>query len=154
MDSLARIITSKLQDRLGKPFVVENITGGGTLIAAQTLAKAAPDGHTLLIAPSGMLTTNVALFKQLPYDPVKDFLPVAHYVEIAFVLVVNANLPIRSVADLVKLAREKPGALTYSSTGIGQVPHLAGEIFSRNAGIELSHVPYRGAPDEIGRAHV
>lgn len=149
MDSLARILAGRLQERLGKPFVVENITGGGTLIAAQTLAKAAPDGHTLLIAPSGMLTTNAALFKQLPYDPVKDFTPIAHYVEIAFVLVVNAGLPIRSVADLVKAAKEKPGALTYSSTGMGQVPHLAGEMFARATGVELAHVPYRGAPQAL-----
>ena len=149
MDTLARILAGKLQDRFGKPFVVENITGGGTLIAAQTVAKAAPDGHTLLIAPSGLLTTNLALFKQLPYDPRADFTPVSHYVEIAFVLVVNAGLPIRSVADLVKLAKDKPGQLTYASTGLGQVPHLAGEMLARQTGTQLAHVPYRGAPQAL-----
>ena len=84
MDTIARSLAGTLQTRLGKPVVVENITGGGTLIAAQTVAKATPDGLTLLIAPSGMLTTNLALFKQLPYDPRTDFAPIAHYVEIAF----------------------------------------------------------------------
>ena len=149
MDTIARVIAAKLQDRFGKPVIVENITGGGTLIAANTVARAAPDGQTLLIAPSGMLTTNLTLFKQLPYDPRKDFTPVTHYVEIAFVLVVNANLPIKSVADLVKLAKEKPGQLTYSSTGIGQVPHLAGEMLARQTGTELTHVPYCGAPQAL-----
>ncbi len=149
MDTLARALAGKLQDRLGKPFVVENITGGGTLIAAQTVAKAAPDGQTLLIAPSGLLTTNLALFKQLPYDPRADFAPVSHYVEIAFVLVVNAALPVHSIADLVKLAKEKPGQITYASTGLGQVPHLAGELLARQTGTELAHVPYRGAPQAL-----
>ena len=129
--------------------IVENITGGGTVIAAQTLAKARPDGQTLLIAPSGMLTTNLTLFKQLPYNPRTDFTPVSHYAEIAFVLVVKSDLPVKNVADLVKLAKEKPGQLTYSSTGIGQVPHLAGEIFARQTGAQLTHVPYRGAPQAL-----
>lgn len=149
MDTIARSIAGRLQDRFGKPVIVENITGGGTLIAAQTLARAQPDGQTLLVAPSGMLTTNLTLFKQLPYNPRTDFTPVSHYVEIAFVLVVNADLPIRTVAELVKLAKEKPGQLTYSSTGIGQVPHLAGEMFARQTGTQLTHVPYRGAPQAL-----
>ncbi len=149
MDTIARTVAGKLQDRFGKPVIVENITGGGTLIAAQTLAKAQPDGQTLLVAPSGMLTTNLTLFKQLPYNPGTDFTPVSHYVEIAFVLVVNADLPVGSIADLVKLAKQKPGSLTYSSTGIGQVPHLAGEMLARQTGIELTHVPYRGAPQAL-----
>ena len=146
MDTIARSLAGTLQTRLGKPVVVENITGGGRLIAAQTVAKATPDGLTLLIAPSGMLTTNLALFKQLPYDPRTDFAPIAHYVEIAFVLVVNAALPVKSVAELVKLAKEKPDELTYSSTGIGQTPHLAGEMLARQTATQLAHVPSRGAP--------
>ena len=149
MDTIARSIAGRLQDRFGKPVIVENITGGGTVIAAQTLAKARPDGQTLLIAPSGMLTTNLTLFKQLPYNPRTDFTPVSHYAEIAFVLVVKSDLPVKNVADLVKLAKEKPGQLTYSSTGIGQVPHLAGEIFARQTGAQLTHVPYRGAPQAL-----
>ena len=149
MDTIARSIAGRLQDRFGKPVIVENITGGGTVIAAQTLAKARPDGQTLLVAPSGMLTTNLTLFKQLPYNPRTDFTPVSHYAEIAFVLVVKTDLPVKNVADLVKLAKEKPGQLTYSSTGIGQVPHLAGEIFARQTGAQLTHVPYRGAPQAL-----
>jgi tripartite-type tricarboxylate transporter receptor subunit TctC len=149
LDTIVRGVAGKLQERFGQPVIVENITGGGTLIAAQTLARAAPDGLTLLAAPSGLLTTNVTLFKQLPYDPVKDFTPVSHYAEIAFVLVVNPDLPIKSIPDLVRLAKEKPGALSYSSTGIGQVPHLAGEILARATGTELTHVPYRGSPQAL-----
>lgn len=149
MDTIARSLAVKLQERLGVSVIVENITGGGTLIAAKTVAKSAPDGHTLLIAPSGMLTTNLALFKELPYDPRADFIPVAHYVEVPFVLVVNAASPIRSIADLARLAKEKPGQLTYASTGIGQVPHLAGEMAARQLGIGISHVPYRGAPPAL-----
>lgn len=149
MDVLARLLASELQGRLGQPFVVENITGGGTLIAAQTVARAKPDGQTLLVAPSGMLTTNLVLFKQLPYDARKDFIPVAHYVEIAFVLVVNPTLGINSLDELVKAAKAKPGALTYGSTGIGQVPHLAGEMLARQTGTQLTHVPYRGMPQAL-----
>jgi tripartite-type tricarboxylate transporter receptor subunit TctC len=142
MDIIARSLGPRLADRLGKPVVIENRTGGGTVIAATAVAKAAPDGHTLLIAPSGTLSTNATLYKKLPYDPVKDFVPLALYAKVPFVLVVNPSLPVHSVADLIKLSKEKP--LSYGSTGIGAAPHLAGEMLKTALGIEMTHVPYKG----------
>jgi tripartite-type tricarboxylate transporter receptor subunit TctC len=148
MDILARTFGPKLSERLGKPVIVENRTGGGTVIAAQSVAKAAPDGYTLLIAPSGTLTTNVALYKKLSYDP-KDFVPLVLYAKVPFVLVVTPSLPIRTVADLIAYAKEKPGQLSYASTGTGAAPHLAGELLKTIAGINLVHVPYKGGPPAL-----
>lgn len=147
MDILARgQLGPKLSERLGKPVIIENRTGGGTVIAATAVAKSPPDGYTLFFTPAGTLTTNVTLYKQLPYDPAKDFVPVALTSKVAFILVVNPALPINSVADLVKYAKERPGQLSYGSTGIGATPHLAFEMFQRLTGIKLTHVPYRGMP--------
>jgi tripartite-type tricarboxylate transporter receptor subunit TctC len=147
MDILARgQLGPKLAERLGKSIVIENRTGGGTVIAATAVAKSAPDGYTLFFAPAGTLTTNVTLYKQLPYDPAKDFVPVALTSKVAFILAVNPSLPVNSVADLVKYAKERPGQLSYGSTGIGATPHLAFEMFQRAAGIKLIHAPYRGMP--------
>jgi tripartite-type tricarboxylate transporter receptor subunit TctC len=147
MDILARgQLGPKLAERLGKSIVIENRTGGGTVIAATAVAKSAPDGYTLFFAPAGTLTTNVTLYKQLPYDPARDFVPVALTSKVAFILAVNPSLPVNSVADLVKYAKERPGQLSYGSTGIGATPHLAFEMFQRAAGIKLIHAPYRGMP--------
>jgi len=147
MDILARgQLGPKLSERLGKPVIIENRTGGGTVIAATAVAKSPPDGYTLFFTPAGTLTTNVTLYKQLPYDPAKDFVPVALTSKVAFILVVNPSLPVNSVAELVKYAKEHPGQLSYGSTGIGATPHLAFEMFQRVAGIKLTHVPYRGMP--------
>ena len=147
MDVIARVVGPKLSDRLGRPVVIENRTGGGTVIGAQAVARATPDGHTLLFAPSGTLTTNVTLYKSLPYDPVKDFVPIALYAKIPFVLVVNPSLPVQSVADLVKLAKTKQ--LSYASTGTGAVPHMAGELLKSMTGLEMTHVPYRGVTQTL-----
>jgi tripartite-type tricarboxylate transporter receptor subunit TctC len=147
MDILARgQLGPKLGERLGKTVVIENRTGGGTVIAATAVAKSPPDGYTLFFTPAGTLTTNVTLYKQLPYDPAKDFVPIALTSKVAFILAVNPSLPVNSVADLVKYAKERPGQLTYGSTGIGATPHLAFEMFQRAAGIKMTHVPYRGMP--------
>jgi tripartite-type tricarboxylate transporter receptor subunit TctC len=147
MDILARgQLGPKLSERLGKPVIIENRTGGGTVIAATAVAKSPPDGYTLFFTPAGTLTTNVTLYKQLPYDPAKDFVPVALTSKVAFILVVNPSLPVNSVAELVKYAKERPGQLSYGSTGIGATPHLAFEMFQRMTGIKMTHVPYRGMP--------
>ena len=127
--------------------MIENRTGGGTVIGTQAVARATPDGHTLLFAPSGTLTTNVALYKSLPYDPVKDFVPVALYNKIPFVLVVHPSLPVQSIGDLVKLAKTQK--LSYASTGTGAVPHMAGELLKSMTGIEMTHVPYRGVTQTL-----
>src|SRR5882757_3364370 len=148
MDVIVRTMGAKLTERLGQPMIVENKTGGGTVTAAQFVAKAAPDGYTLLVAPSGTLTTNAVLYKTLPYDPVRDFVPVALYTKVPFVLVVNPSLPINNIADLVRYSKGG-GALSYSSTGTGAVPHLATELLKSALGIEMTHVPYRGAPPAL-----
>ncbi len=147
MDILARgQLGPKLSERLGKSIVIDNRTGGGTVIAATAVAKSTPDGYTLFFTPAGTLTTNVTLYKHLPYDPAKDFVPIALTSKVAFILAVNPSLPINSVADLVKYAKERPGQLSFGSTGIGATPHLAFEMFQRAAGIKMTHVPYRGMP--------
>ena len=149
MDIIARSFGPKLADRLGKPVIIENRLGGGTVTGAVSVAKSAPDGHTLLIAPSGTLTTNVTLYKKLPYDPVKDFVPVALYTKVPFVLVLNPSVPATNLAELITYAKANPGKLSFGSTGTGAVPHLAGEILKTMAGIEMTHVPYRGGPPAL-----
>jgi tripartite-type tricarboxylate transporter receptor subunit TctC len=145
MDILGRAMASKLEEKLGKPVVIENRPGGGMIIAANATAKAAPDGYTLLFAPAGVFTTNAALYKSLAYDPVRDFAPVALTSRVPFVLVVNPLLPVKTTADLITYAKARPGALTFGSTGTGSTPHLAAEIFKTMAGIEMTHIPYKGS---------
>jgi tripartite-type tricarboxylate transporter receptor subunit TctC len=149
MDMIARSFATKLTDRLGKSVIIENRLGGGTVTGAVSVAKSAPDGHTLLIAPSGTLTTNVTLYKKLPYDPVKDFVPVALYTKVPFVLVMNPSVPAHNLTELIAYAKANPGKLSFGSTGTGAVPHLAGEILKTMAGIEMTHVPYRGGPPAL-----
>jgi tripartite-type tricarboxylate transporter receptor subunit TctC len=129
--------------------IIENRTGGGTVIAATAVAKAAPDGYTLFFAPAGTLTTNATLYKKLPYDPAKDFTPVALTSSVAFVLVVHPSLPVHSVKELVQYAKERPGQLSFGSTGIGATPHLAVEMLMREVGLKMTHVPYRGMPQAV-----
>ena len=143
-DIVARTFGARLAERLGKPFIVENKPGAGSVIAASAVAKAPPDGHTILIAPSGTLTINPTLYRNLPYDPIKDFAFVAH-------------TAVKSVADLIRLAKEKPGQLTFASSGPGTSIHLTGELFKTMAGIEMTHVPYKGpspALSDIIAGHV
>ena len=147
MDILARgQFAPKLSERLGKPVVIENRTGGGTVIAATTVAKSPPDGYTLFFVPAGTLTTNATLYKSLPYDPGKDFVPIALTSKLGFVLAVNPSTPVNSLAELVAYVKQRPGQLSYGSTGIGATPHLAFEMFERAAGLKMTHVPYRGMP--------
>jgi tripartite-type tricarboxylate transporter receptor subunit TctC len=141
----ARILGQKLEQRLGKPFVVENRPGGGGVTAAVAVAQAAPDGHTLIMASSTMLAINVSVRKNLPYDPRRDLTPVALLARVPFVLVVNPALPIQSVADLVKLAKEKPGQLSFGTPGPGTFHHLNGEMFKSIFGLDIVHVPYKGS---------
>jgi len=141
----ARILGQKLEQRLGKPFIVENRPGGGGVTAAVAVAQAAPDGHTLIMASSTMLAINVSVRKNLPYDPRRDLTPVALLARVPFVLVVNPALPIQSVADLVKLAKEKPGQLSFGTPGPGTFHHLNGEMFKSIFGLDIVHVPYKGS---------
>jgi tripartite-type tricarboxylate transporter receptor subunit TctC len=142
-DLIARTVAQKLEQRLGKSFVVENRPGAGTTIAAAAAAKADPDGYTLMQATSGTMAMNPTIFKNLPYEPDKDLVPVALIAGVPFILAVNASLPVQSVADLVKLAKQKK--LTYGSGGVGAFHHLNAELFSSMTGIKMTHVPYKGS---------
>ena len=144
-DLLARILAPRLSERLGKPVVVENRPGAGTVIAADAVAKASPDGHTILMGTSTPLAINASLHKKLPYDPAKDFMPLGLIATVPFVLVVNNELPARSVRELVELAKAKPGAFSYGSTGPGTPFHLYAELFGSMTGIRMVHVPYKAA---------
>ncbi len=140
-DTLGRLLADKLQQRLGKPFVVENRPGAGTVLATNFVAKSPPDGYTIMMAVSSV-AIDVTLYKSLPYDPAKDLALVALIATVPFVLVVSPSLPVYQVADLIKLAKERP--LSYGSGGIGAFHHLAAALFTNMAGIKMTHVPYRG----------
>lgn len=141
----ARLFGEKLGARLGKPVVVENKAGAGTVIGAMAAAKAGADGYTLFMGGSSALALNVTLHKSLPYDPVKDFVPLAHIAGIPFMLVVHPSLPVQSVPDLIRLAKEKPGQLSFATSGPGSPAHLYTEMFKSMSGIEVTQVPYKGS---------
>src|SRR5262245_15067033 len=143
-DLFARLLGQKLEQRLGKPFVVENRPGASATIAASAVARSAPDGYTLMMASSTPMALNVTVRKSLPYDPTVDLAPVALVARVPFVLVVNPSLPVQSVADLVKLAKEKPGQLSYATPGPGTFHHLNAEMFQALLGLDLVTVPYKG----------
>ncbi len=144
-DWLARMLSQKLEQRLkGGSFVVENRPGGANVVAAVSVAKAPPDGHTLLMTTSTTMAINVSVFKNLAYDPAKDFIPVALVSGVPFVLVVNAALPVKSIADLVREAKAKPGGLAYASTGAGSAAHLYMVLLQNALGIPMTGVPYKG----------
>ena len=144
LDLVARLLGQKLGDALGVPVIVENRTGANGTIGAHLVARAAPDGATLLATTASTHVTAVHLMKNLPYDPVRDFTPVAALVEPVTCLVVSAKLPVDSVADLIAYAKAHPGELSYGSSGVGSVFHLVGELFNETAGVKINHVPYRG----------
>jgi len=144
LDVLGRMLAQKLSDRLGKPFVVDNRPGAGTVIGATSVVKAAPDGYTIMLGTSSAYAINVTLHKALPYDPAKDFAPIALVSNAPFLLLVNPAQPIHSVADLIALAKEKPGRLSYGSAGPGSPQHLSMELLKSMTGINVVHIPYRG----------
>jgi tripartite-type tricarboxylate transporter receptor subunit TctC len=143
-DALARYLAHGLERRLGQPFVIENRPGQGTAIGAAYVARAAPDGYTLLAATSSTLAINPSVYKKLSYDPLTDFAPISLIAAVPFVLVVNPSLPARSVAELVALAKSKPGELSYASGGMGAAHHIYVELFKSMTGVDIKHVPYRG----------
>jgi len=144
-DIFGRTLAQKLGDAFRQPFIVENRAGANGGIGTDFVAKAAPDGYTLLATANGPITVNPVLYARVPYDPVKDFAPIAQCVVYQYVLVTLAGSPIRSIADLVAAARAKPGAVSYGSTGFGGGNHLAGELLSRATHTQLTHVPYKGS---------
>ena len=143
-DVMARIFGKKLEQVLGQPVVIENRSGAGGNIAAELVARAAPDGHTLLLANSGILAANASLYKKINFDPVKDFAPITLVGAQANVLVVHPSVPARTLAELIAYAKANPGKMNFASGGHGSSPHLAGELLKTKADINIVHVSYRG----------
>jgi tripartite-type tricarboxylate transporter receptor subunit TctC len=143
-DILARLIGDKLAASMGQPFIIDNRPGAGATLGADIVAKSAPDGYTLLYANTN-ISINPSLYKTLPYDSTKAFAPVVNMVFIPNLILVAENVPANSIAELVRLARANPGKLNYSSASNGTFPHLAMELFKLQAGIDIVHVPYKGA---------
>ena len=144
MDFVMRLIAQKLTEDWGQQAILDHKPGASGIIGLQLAAKAAPDGYTLVPSAIGPFAVNPSLYAKLPYDPMRDFDSVTNLVSAVNVLVVNASLPVKSVADLIALAKSKPGQLKYASSGNGTTDHLAGELLETMAGIELIHVPYKG----------
>jgi len=147
VDTTARIIAPKLSERLGKPVVVENRGGAGSTLGTAIAAKAAPDGYTLGMPGSGSMAVGPAMYRSLPYDPTKDFAPMALIGRVPFVLVVNASLPVKTIPELIKYARENK--IFYGSGGPGSPHHIYAEMFKGMTGIEMTHVPYKGSAEAI-----
>ena len=143
-DTFARVIAQKLSDTYAQPFVVENRLGAGGNIGADLVAKSAPDGYTLVMGNIGTHAVNPYLSRNVPFDPLKDFAPIAHVLDAEGLLVVHPAVPVKSVAELIALAKSQPGKLSYASGGLGTTSHLAGELFKSMAGVEIVHVPYKG----------
>jgi tripartite-type tricarboxylate transporter receptor subunit TctC len=142
-DAMARFFAKGLEERLGQPFIVENRAGSGTTLGAGFVAKSLPDGYTILLGTSSTYAISVSLYKSIPYDPARDFAPIALVAQVPFVLVVHPSLPVYSVADLVRYAKANPG-LNYASGGVGSQHHVNGELFRTLAGIDIRNVSYRG----------
>ena len=157
VDITARIYSERLQKRLGQPFIVENRPGAAQMVAVDSVKKAAPDGYTLGVFTSAAMAIRPTMMKKPTYDPTKDFIPVAQYLKSAFVLVVNPDLPIKSIADLVKYVKSQPGKVSYAISSIGGAPHLAGEFLSLHFGIPLAAVPYKQSPQafqDVAAGHI
>jgi tripartite-type tricarboxylate transporter receptor subunit TctC len=148
-DTLARILGQKLLEAWGQPVVVDNRPGGGGIIGAETVARAAPDGYTYLVTPSAVLTINPHLYSKLRYDPFKDFAPVSMATNSPYYLVVHPKIPVATVKELIAYAKVNPGKLNYSSSGSGSSTHLAGVLFGNMAGVDIVHIPYKGAAPAI-----
>ena len=156
-DLLARTLGHYLEQKLGQPFIIENKPGASSALAGTLVSKADPDGYTILMATSTTMAINPSVFQKLDYRPLVDLTPVALVANSPFVLVVNNDLPVRSVTDLVKLAKSKPGELTYGSSGPGSSHHLDMVLLSNMTGIKLTHVPYKGtvpALNDVMAGHV
>lgn len=153
-DITARVVTQKMSENMGVPIVVDNRPGANGMIGTEAVVKAAPDGYTLLLVASGPLVVNPALYAKVPYDPVKDLLPISQVTTFQYAVVVTASSPINSMQELVAMAKAKPGMISYGSTGVGGGGHLAGEMLGLITGTNLAHVPYKGGsqamPDLLG----
>lgn len=148
-DVIARIVGDELGRQLGQPIVIDNRPGAGGNIAAELVARAQPDGHTLLIATTSTHGVNPSLYRSMRFDPVKDFAPVMLIAKSPNVLVVSSKSTFKSVADIIAAGKRRPGAITYSSGGNGTSQHIAGELFSMSNGLQMVHIPYKSAPQAM-----
>jgi len=148
-DILARLVGTKLQSSLGQPFLVESKAGAGGNVGTDSVAKAPPDGYTILMGASGPLAINVSLFKSLPYDPTKDLAPVVQVASVPLVLVVHDSFPAKNVKELIALLKAKPDGYSYASAGNGTPQHLSAELFKQLTGTKMVHVPYKGSGPAI-----
>jgi tripartite-type tricarboxylate transporter receptor subunit TctC len=149
IDITARSVAPTMAQALGKPVIVDNRPGAGGMLGAGLVAKATPDGHTLLLASTGSLAAAPALYSKLSFDPVTSFSMVRAITRVPLVLVVNPSVPAKNLQELIALAKAKPGALTFASTGNGTSNHLAGELFKKMSGTDLVHVPYKGSSQAL-----
>jgi tripartite-type tricarboxylate transporter receptor subunit TctC len=149
LDLVARLLAQKLSEHTGQSFIVENRLGAGGVIAANSVAKATPDGYTILAGSSTQLAIQVTLHKALPYHPATDFVPIALVASVPFVLIVHPSLPAQTAGDLIKLAKERPGQLSFGSSGVGGPPHLYMELLQTMTETRMIHVPYKGTSQAI-----
>jgi tripartite-type tricarboxylate transporter receptor subunit TctC len=143
-DATARVLAKQIGKRTGQTIVVENRGGSASIVGTEVVTKADPDGYTLLLGQSGPISINPAVYKNLPYDPVNDLAPISLTSSYPYIMVVNRSLGVKTVQEFVALAKSKPGALNYGTTGVGAANHLLTELFSLKAGIKMTHIPYRG----------
>jgi tripartite-type tricarboxylate transporter receptor subunit TctC len=143
-DSVARVIAKRVGETIGQPIVIENRGGAGSIIGTELVNKSDPDGYTLLLGQSGPISINPAVYKNLPYDPVKGFAPVSMTTSYPYIMVVSTALGVKTLQEFVALAKRKPGELNYGTTGVGAANHLVTELFDSKAGIRMTHIPYRG----------
>lgn len=151
VDAIMRPFAQHLSARLGQQIVIDNRGGSGGSIAMEAVARAAPDGYTIVAPITAQLAINPALYKSLPYDPIKDFAPITLFADGAYILVVHPSLPVRSMKEFLQLARKRPGEIHYGSAGNGSGGHLAGALLTSMTGIKIVHVPYKGGgPAQVG----
>jgi tripartite-type tricarboxylate transporter receptor subunit TctC len=144
-DVMARLVAAKMSDSFGQQIVVENKVGAGGTIAAADVARAAPDGYTLMFHNVSTAAINLHLYKKLTYDPVKDFAPVSRLADIPNVMIINKDVPAKNLREFIAYAKANPGKLSYASSGNGTILHLSGELFKQMTGVEMAHVPYKGS---------
>jgi tripartite-type tricarboxylate transporter receptor subunit TctC len=143
-DSVARIVAKRVGETIGQAIVIENRGGGGSIIGTELVNTSEPDGYTLLLGQSGPISINPAIYKTLPYDPIRDFAPVSMTTAYPYIMVVNPALGVKTLQEFVALAKSQPGKLNYGTTGVGAANHLVTELFDSKAGIAMTHIPYRG----------
>ena len=147
-DTLARVVAPPLSERLGQPVIVDTRPGAGSILGSELVAKAPPDGYTLLLA-SGEMAINPHLFPKIPYDTDKDLMPLSNGVKVPNVVTVNTDVPAKNIQELIAYAKASPGKLSYASSGIGNAQHLTGEMLNKMAGISVQHVPFKGASQQL-----